>query len=424
MPELFFYQIFLKIYLLSVAVASLFSKKAKLWLKGRRYVFSYLEKNVKKEESVIWFHCASLGEFEQGRPLLEALKKKYTDHKILLTFFSPSGFEVQKDYAFADYITYLPFDGKKNALRFIRTVSPKLAIFVKYEFWYYYLKYLHEQHIPSLLISAQIRDDMLRSPFYGRFLKKMLGYFHHIFLQNQNAFTALKEHKLSLRVSFGGDTRFDRVWEIKERFEKIPLIEKFTANHPCIIAGSVWPEDVKVLAHVFPFWKSNSGKIILAPHEPEKGIFKKIKNSFENVCFFSTLNDKTDLSGCDCLIIDRFGLLSRLYHYGFCNYIGGGFRKSGIHNVLEAAVYAKPVIFGPYHEKFNEAVELIKEKGAISVRNAEDLQLALTRYLKDERLYDYASKMAGEYVTQRRGSTDIIMQYIQEKRLLTSCSNS
>jgi 3-deoxy-D-manno-octulosonic-acid transferase len=406
-------------------IASLFNNKAKKWVQGRKNIFEQLEKTIPKNEKIIWIHCASLGEFEQGRPVMERLKAQDPRLKILLTFFSPSGYEVKKNYDGADWVFYLPMDGPGNAKRFIEIVNPSLVIFVKYEFWYYYLKKIHYRNIPLLLVSALFRKEMAFFKWYGILQRKMLSRFNHLFVQNSASKELIDKLGLSGICSVSGDTRFDRVMEIAEKFEPIPQIEQFIGNSKVIIAGSTWPEDEEVLRKAFSVINDPSLKLIIAPHEITDKHLKEIKELFSTAILFSELqtsNIKHQTS--NILIIDNIGMLARLYKYAYITYVGGGLKSLGVHNVLEAAVYNKIVLMGHQFHKYSEAVGLVLSGGGIPFNNEKKdgimLMELIEALLANKEEYNFRSKAAGDYVRANTGATEKIIRYIQEKRLLTN----
>jgi 3-deoxy-D-manno-octulosonic-acid transferase len=407
-----------------IYIASLFNNKATKWVRGRKSIFEKLEKSIPQNERIIWIHCASLGEFEQGRPLIERIRAQGTGHKILLTFFSPSGYEVQKNYEGADWVFYLPVDGPQNAKRFLEIVKPSLVIFVKYEFWYYYLKKIKYRNIPLLLVSALFRKDMSFFKWYGGLQRKMLSRFDHLFVQNEESKKLIDDIGLAGICSISGDTRFDRVIGIAERFEPIRSIEKFIGNNNVIVAGSTWNEDEEILQKVFANTNNGSLKLIIAPHEINEAHLDDLKKLFPNSVLFSELT--THYSPPDsyrdtaCLIIDNVGMLSRLYKYAYITFVGGGFKKMGVHNVLEAAVYGKPVIIGPFYKKYIEAVGLVNNGGAIVINNEKELAGSINDLLKNADSYDKTSAASKNYVWRNKGATEKIIQFIHEKRLLTS----
>ena len=363
-------------------------------------------------------HCSSAGEFEQGKPVIEGLKKEYPGHKVLVSFFSPSGFRVAQHYQFADYIFYLPLDTRKNAERFLKAVRPELVIFVKYEFWYHHLSAIAFHHVPLLLISATFRQEQIFFKSYGKFFRQILFLFRHIFVQDKSSFELLKAHGIA-HTSIGGDTRFDRVEEIANAFEPIPPIDKFLAGASCIVAGSTWQEDEEIIREYWLTSKLDNLKLIIAPHEIHQQHINQIKRLFPQALFYSGLANNNDVKAT-VLIIDNVGMLSRLYQYASFTFIGGGFTKDGIHNILEAAVWGKPVIFGPNYKKYREASELIEAGGGFSVNNAEELKKLAKKIFADEQYLQAVSSKAKSYVIENTGATQKILQTIQEKRLLTN----
>lgn len=419
----FLYNIFLWVFKAGIHIASLFNGKAAKWVKGRKGLFNQLSRAIPADAKVIWMHCASLGEFEQGRPLLEKMKEEYPEYRFLLTFFSPSGYEVQKNYKGADWVFYLPADGPNNARRFLEIVHPRLVIFVKYEFWYYYLKKIKYRNIPLVLVSALFRPDMSFFSWYGGLQRKMLSRFDHLFVQNAHSAELMKGIGLENICSVSGDTRFDRVAAIAARFESIPLIDEFCGNNPVIVAGSTWPADEQVLVKAWGGLNKYPLKMIIAPHEITEKHIQELKNLFPDaICFSAAAN--VQLTDKKILIIDNIGMLSRLYRYGWITYVGGGMVKNGVHNVLEAAVYDKVVLFGPHYKKYTEAVGLVQSGGAISfsddTNEGQALRLIIENLYKDESEYRIRSQAAGTFVRSHLGATNKIIQYFQENRLFTN----
>lgn len=412
------YRIFIRLYPFMIHIASPFNEKARLWIKGRKGVFDRMDHSINDNDKIIWMHCSSLGEFEQGRPLLEKLKSEYPAYKILLTFFSPSGYEVRKNYSGADYIFYLPTDSKKNATVLFDIVKPELIIFVKYEFWYYYLAQAQKRGIPLLLISAIFRKKQPFFSKYGAFHRSMLSCFTHLFVQNAESVSLLQSIGFNQNVSLSGDTRFDRVIEIAEGFQHISSIQHFCSGSQVIVAGSTWLEDDKELAHYVN--SRNNVKFIIAPHNIGKSRLDECANLYKNSTFYSSLKDSRPAPKINTIIIDNIGMLSRLYKYATVCYVGGGFGADGVHNVLEAAVYGKPVVFGPEYEKFNEAIELTETGGGISIENALQLEATFDDFLSDNSGYAKKANASLNYVYSKRGSTENILRYIYEKRLLTN----
>lgn len=416
---IFFYNISITLYVLAVRIASLWKPKARLWLEGRKDLWKYLEKNIAPADQVIWIHCSSAGEFEQGKPVIEQLKLQFPAHKVLVSFFSPSGYAVAGKYTFADSICYIPADTRKNAQRFLELTHPELVIFVKYEFWYHHLKAAADRNIPLLLISAAFRKSQVFFKSYGGFYRRMLFLFKHIFIQDKQSEEILNLNGIH-HCSISGDTRFDRVKEIADRFKRIENIEDFIERTPVMVAGSTWPEDERMLSELHK--KNNELKLIIAPHEIDEDHIKHIIQLFPHAIRYSqittTLNNAS-LQSARILIIDNVGMLSRLYYYSTISYIGGGFTKDGIHNTLEAAVYSKPVLFGPNYQKYREAKELISCGGGFSFADSNMLENKVQELLSDTQFLERAGTAAGKYISDHVGATGKIMDYIQANRLLT-----
>jgi 3-deoxy-D-manno-octulosonic-acid transferase len=390
------------------SLAAPFNRKARLWRQGRRRIFQRLREAIDPEADIAWFHAASLGEFEQGRPVIEAFRKKYPSYQILLTFFSPSGYEIRKNYAGADYIFYLPVDTSWNARRFVRIVRPKIAIFIKYEFWRNYLRTLHRGGTRIFCISALFRpDSAFFNPVYGGWYRKLLGYFEHIFVQNDDSRDRLAQVGAT-HVTVAGDTRFDRVWAIARQARELPPLESFASDgRPVFIAGSTWPPDEELLVRLID--ASPEAKFIIAPHEIHEERIQKLIESISRPAFrYTRLTPDTDLSRVDVLILDTIGILSSAYRYGCYGYIGGGFGV-GIHNTLEAAVFGLPLAFGPNYTKFQEARDLIDLGGARSISDYRELGGWYTGLREDAAARKKASDACRTYVEQGRGATEIIL---------------
>lgn len=401
-----------------IRLVALWNPKARLWLKGRHNWFEQLQPRFSDpSRQWVWMHCASLGEFEQGRPVLEAIRQQYPGHKLLLTFFSPSGYEVRKDYKGADLIAYLPMDSKPNAMKFIDMVKPQLVVWVKYEYWYHYLTTLRKKQIPVLLISGIFREEQPFFKWYGRLHQYMLESFTRLFVQNEGSRELLNGIGFK-KVTVNGDTRFDRVAEIAAGFTPIPAIEAFCGNHPVIVAGSTWDTDEEELDHY-----ANTHpelRFIIAPHEIDTPHLHDIEKLFKHTIRFSAWSKTlTAPENTNTLIIDNIGMLSRLYHYAHITYIGGGFGKDGVHNVLEAAVYGKPVVFGPVYDKFIEAEELIDAGGGRSIETALELEKVFNEFLTDKALHAKAASAAAQYVASKTGATKAVMDCIREEKLLS-----
>jgi len=393
--------------LIGVAIASCFNKKVKKMWAGERQALKVLREKVDPNARYIWFHAASLGEFEQGRPLMEYLRKTHPEYKILLTFFSPSGYEVRKNYEGADIICYLPLDTIRNARRFLRAIKPVMAFFIKYEFWYNYLHIMQHRGVPTYSVSSIFRPDQIFFQWYGKGYGRVLKCFTHFFVQNiesKNLLAKLDIHD----VEVVGDTRFDRVLQIKEASKQLPIVEKFTENTSKVfIAGSSWLPDEEVFLKYFNLHKD--WKLIVAPHvigeDHLAQIFELLKG--RRVVRYTEATEE-NVKDAEVLIIDCFGLLSSIYHYGTISYVGGGFGV-GIHNVLEAAVWDIPVIFGPNNKRFQEAQGLIMAGGGFEINDYQSFRDLMMRFETDEMFLQTSKKHAGEFVKGRAGATEKIM---------------
>ena len=403
----FLYRLSIWFYQLVIYVASAKNNKARQWISGRK---GWEKKIIQADLSghkVAWFHCASLGEFEQGRPVLEAFKESHPDTKIVLTFFSPSGFEIRKNYPVADVILYLPIDSPTHAKRFLDLVKPRVVYFVKYEFWYFYLRELNRSDIPVFLISAIFRPTQIFFKSYGKWYRQMLFWYRHIFVQNQESKVLL--YSIGVEpVTISGDTRFDRVAAIAKSAKQLPIIESFKANRKMIVAGSTWPPDEELLYH---FYTSTQLEVCfaIAPHEINKSNINRLQKLFGESCTLYSLAENQDLSKYKVLLIDNIGLLSSIYQYGEIAYVGGAF-KTGLHNVLEPACFSIPVVFGPNYSKFQEAKGLLETSAGISLSNSEELEKNLDKLLKEKELLDLLSEKAGRYITTHIGATKIILE--------------
>lgn len=410
------YDVAIRVYHFGIWLAALFDKKARQWIDGRKDQFQKMDFTFRENEERAWFHCASLGEFEQGRPLMEAYRNRWPGHKIILTFFSPSGFEVMKNYASADYILYLPLDTKSNARQFISITKPKLAVFVKYEFWYHYLHTLSQHQIPVILISGIFRKDQLFFKWYGKPWLGVLKFFKRLFVQDEASQQLLRDIHIE-NITVAGDTRFDRVWQIAANPNPLPIVTSFKADAKLFVAGSTWPEDEKMLLSFLQQWPAR-WKLILVPHEiSDVHITRLVENSKGAAIRYASATIQT-AAACQIMIVDQMGLLSSLYHLADIAYIGGGFGK-GIHNILEAAVYGIPVIFGPKYQKFKEAHDLLQRGGALSVNDEKEFAAAFHRFAEEQESTGAKNR---QYVTEKKGATEIIMAYLQQLSSDTSAS--
>jgi 3-deoxy-D-manno-octulosonic-acid transferase len=401
----------LGIYFMSlfIRLVSPFKRKARLMIDGHKSVFNLLEKEIDKKAKYIWFHVASLGEFEQARPLIEEIKNSKPEYKILLTFFSPSGYEVRYNYPLADIVTYLPFDTKKNARRFLELTNPHMVIFIKYEFWYNYINEIYQRRIPVYLVSAIFRKNQsffkkLRSPY-----RNMLSLYTYFFVQDDESHKLLQKHGIK-NVTVAGDTRIDRVIEIQKQTVNLPIVEKFIDKGSIIfIAGSSWPADEDIFINYFN--SHPNLKLIIAPHEIDESHLTEIEKKLSRPSQrYSGLTD-TDTVNADCMIIDCFGLLASVYRYADIGYIGGGF-GDGIHNLPEAAVYGIPVIFGPNFIKFREAHDLIATGGGFTIKNRDEFNKLMESFINEPELREKAGKEAKNYIFSNSGATNTILNHI------------
>jgi 3-deoxy-D-manno-octulosonic-acid transferase len=402
----FIYKIGIRLYFLLIILVAPFNIKARRWLKGRRGIWRRIRLNIKPGDSVIWVHCASLGEFEQGRPIIEEIRKTMPEKKVLLTFFSPSGYELRKNYEGAHCVTYMPLDTSFNAWLFMNLVKPEMAFFIKYDYWYYFLRTLKKKKIPAYIVAAKFRRDQVFFKWYGMWYRSVLKFFTVLYVQNEESRRLLSVIGIK-NVEVTGDTRFDRVYAISQRSVEYPWLEPFAKGKKVIIAGSTWEKDEQLLIQYI----NHSGldiRFILAPHEiSEKKLIRLIEQIEFPVVRF-TDNDKSSYLNAKVLIVDTIGHLSSLYRYGKIAYIGGGFGK-GIHNILEAATYGLPVVFGPNYHKFLEAVEMIEIKAAFSIINFDELKSALDRLTNDDKVLSDCSVLAKRYIESKLGATRSII---------------
>ena len=406
----FLYRLATGAYFIAVRIAALFKPKAALFVNGRKNIIATIADALKNEQRKrIWIHCASLGEFEQGRPVLEAVKEQYPQFAIVLTFFSPSGYEVRKDYAGADYIFYLPVDTPGNAAAFMDIVQPALCLFIKYELWYFYLSQIAKRGIPALLVSAVFRKDHGFFKWYGGLQRKMLASFEHIFVQDNNSMTLLKGIGIN-DVSVSGDTRFDRVIKAAEHATTLAIADEFCAGHKIIVAGSTWKDDETMLRKSMDLL-SDQWKMILVPHEVDESHLTEIEKLYGNdIVRWSQWKGDT---GKRVLLVDRVGLLMRLYKYSRVAWVGGGFGKDGVHNVLEAAVFGVPVFYGHIYHQFIEAGELVKTEGAVVANTAASFICSLD-LMENKSKYQFHADAAKQYVATHGGATQKILMYISK----------
>jgi len=393
-------------------VFALFSKKIRLFVEGRKETFLKLSQ-FSKNDKVIWFHAASLGEFEQARPIIEHIKNKYKNYKILVTFFSPSGYEIRKNYELADVICYLPLDGKKKARKFIENVNPELVVFVKYEFWPNFLNELKRKKIPTILISGIFRENQIFFTFFGGFMRKSLQAFNHFFVQDENSKKLLKTINFE-NVTVSGDTRFDRVYEILQQNNQLDFITEFKNDQYTIVAGSTWKEDEDLLVNYINNEASAEEKFIIAPHNIKDEAVLELKKLINKKTILFSEKEEKNLSQYQVFIIDTIGILTKIYSVGNVAYVGGGL-KTGLHNILEPATFGIPIVIGNKFEKFKEAKDLVALKGCVSVNNQEEFSRIFHQLKKDEIFREITGNINKKYIQDNIGATEIIMNYVSKK---------
>ena len=401
------YTIGIWFYGLGIRVAALFNEKARLWVRGRKGIFTELERAFSGKTNPVWVHCASLGEYEQAKPLIEKIKQEQPDTRILTTFFSPSGYTQAIKKPLADHIFYLPLDLPTNVNRFLDIVQPKAAIFVKYEYWYNFMQQLHQRAIPYYYISAIFRENQHFFKSYGHWFAKQLRQATHFFVQTEKSKRLLETIGVE-QVTVCGDTRFDRVKAIADRVEPFDFMETFRQDRKVIVAGSTWGPDEQLLAQLLQHFPDY--KLVVAPHEINRT--PEVKQTFAayKTALYSS-KEENNLADCQVFIVNTIGILNRLYQYSTVSYIGGAF-KTGLHNILEAAVYGKPIFFGPHYDHFNEAVNLVAQKGAFSIHSPEEMREIMTKFEQNPEYYDQICDICQKYVAQNSGAVDIIYEKI------------
>ncbi|MGK0326176.1 MAG: 3-deoxy-D-manno-octulosonic-acid transferase [Polaribacter sp.] len=405
----FLYNILIFKATLLLQILAIFSKKLKLFVDGRKQTFSKIE--ALKNENVIWFHAASLGEFEQARPIIEELKKNFNQYKILVTFFSPSGYEIRKNYNLADVICYLPLDSRSNARKFVEIVNPKFAIFIKYEFWPNLLNELKLKEIPTILVSGILREKQIFFKWYGGFMRESLKAFHHFFVQDRKSKKILGSINFE-NVTIAGDTRFDRVSEILEHDNTLDFIDEFKNDQYTIVAGSTWQEDDELLVNYINNEASEEEKFIIAPHNIKSEAILALQKSINKKTILYSAKADENLSEYTVFIIDTIGLLTKIYASADIAYVGGGL-KTGLHNILEPATFGIPVVIGNNYDKFKEAVDLVDLKGCISICNQEEFSSIFMKLKLDEDYRKSAGKINQKYIQENLGATNIIINYLK-----------
>jgi 3-deoxy-D-manno-octulosonic-acid transferase len=390
-------------------ISGFFSKKMKLFVAGRSTTFASLAATIQKDDKSIWFHAASLGEYEQGLPVMEAIKTRYPNHKIVLSFFSPSGYEVRKNNKIADVTVYLPLDTPQNAERFIRKINPELVFFIKYEYWPNYLKILGEKQIKTYLISGVFRENQLFFKWYGGFYRKALDAFTYFFVQNESSKTLLQKlGKTNVMVS--GDTRFDRVATILEKDNLLDFIGEFKNNTPTVVVGSSWPKDEALLVDYLNQSK-HALKWIIAPHNIKPEQINSLKQSIQKKTVLFSEREGKNLADYEVFIVDTIGILTKIYSYADLAYVGGGFGHPGVHNLLEPATFGVPIICGPHYSHFAEATALVELGGCVSIQSAQELQEALDTLVQNADIRHEKGHICQTFVQMNTGATQKIINY-------------
>ena len=396
----------------AVSIAAHFNPKAKLWISGRKSWKNKMKQAISPDDKIIWVHCSSLGEFEQGRPVMEKIKKDFPYHKLAVSFFSPSGYEVRKDYHGADYIFYLPLDTPKNAKQLIKILHPEVLILVKYEYWHNLLKRLQKKDIPVLVISAVIKEDNLFFRPFGSWFRKIIAGIEHFFVQDNDSKNLLESIGIE-KVTVSGDTRFDRVKEIREANPRVEFIEKFKGNSKLIVAGSTWPDDEEILVKFINEKLPDDWKLIFAPHNIKEKEILSLSEKINKKTAVYTKSDQNQIENSQILILDTIGMLTKIYAYSDLSYVGGGFTKTGVHNTLEPAVFGVPIIFGPNYENYFEAIDLLENQGAVRFIDQYDFDQKMTNLIENEDERKRRGHAAENYIQRKPNSTELIIDYLK-----------
>lgn len=407
------YNLFITLYGLGVSIASQFNPKAKLWIDGRKNWKENLKKHISPTDQVLWIHCSSLGEFEQGRPVMEKLKTEFPNHKIAVSFFSPSGYEVRKNYKGADYIFYLPLDTKKNMKSLVKILHPQVLILVKYEYWYNLLWRLHKKKIPVIVISAVIRENNLFFNSWANWFRDRISKISHFFVQDLDSKNLLESINIE-NVTVSGDTRFDRVREILQSNNELDFVEKFKGNSKLIVAGSTWSDDDEILTNFINSKLPENWKIIFAPHNIDHKKIIQLKDKLKSPTSIYTQLNENELINSKILIVDTIGILTKIYAYADISYVGGGFTKTGVHNTLEPAVFGVPLIFGPHYNLYFEAVELIENEAAVKFENQFEFDQKMMNLIVNESDRNRRGKIAFELIQQKPNSSNLILIYLKK----------
>lgn len=407
---LFLYNLIILLASQVVKLLALFSPKMKLFVDGRKDIFSILQSKLSPNDKSIWFHAASLGEYEQGLPVIEKIKVQYPNHKIVVTFFSPSGYEVRKNNTVADATVYLPLDTKSNAQKFIKAINPELVFFIKYEYWPNYLNELKKLEIKTYLISGIFREKQAFFKWYGGFYRNALKTFDYFFVQNESSKNLIQSIGFN-NVKISGDTRFDRVVSILERDNSLDFIEQFKDNKTTIVIGSSWPKDENLLVNYINN-ASDEIKFIIAPHNIKAEQISNLKSQITKSSVFFSKKNNVDLSNFNVFIIDTIGILTKIYSYADIAYIGGGFGNPGVHNILEPATFCVPIIIGPNYSHFAEATALVHQEGCISISNQNELNEAFDNLISNEDVRHEKGHICSTFVQMNKGATDVILKHI------------
>lgn len=406
----FLYNLTIQFVQLALKTIALFSPKMKLFVNGRKNVFSILEQKIATQDRTIWFHAASLGEYEQGLPVIEKIKDKYPNHKIVITFFSPSGYEVRKNNSIADVTVYLPLDTPKNAKKFLKLTHPDLVFFIKYEFWINYLDQLHKKNTPTYLISGIFREKQLFFKWYGGFYRKALDTFTHFFVQNEISKKLITQLGKT-NVTISGDTRFDRVVAILEKDNSLDFISQFKNNKTTIVIGSSWPKDESLLIEYINSC-TDDVKFIIAPHNIKTEQIQLLQKNITKKSILFSEKENLDLSQFEVFIIDTIGILTKIYSYADIAYVGGGFGNPGVHNLLEPATFGIPIIIGPNYSHFDEATKLVQLKGCFSIKTYQELNSTFSKIIENKALRLKTGEICKSFVQKNKGATETILNEI------------
>ncbi|WP_298392826.1 glycosyltransferase N-terminal domain-containing protein [Flavobacterium sp.] len=412
---LFLYNLIIILASQVVKLLALFNPKMKLFVEGRKEVFSILQSKISSTDKTIWFHAASLGEYEQGLPVIEKIKIQYPNHKILVTFFSPSGYEVRKNNTVADATVYLPLDTKSNAQKFIKAINPELVFFIKYEYWPNYLNELKKQNIKTYLISGIFREKQAFFKWYGGFYRNALKTFDYFFVQNESSKKLIQSIGFN-NVKISGDTRFDRVVSILERDNSLDFIEQFKDNKTTIVIGSSWPKDENLLVHYINN-TSDDIKFIIAPHNIKSEQIANLKSQITKSTILFSEKNYIDLSNFNIFIIDTIGILTKIYSYADIAYVGGGFGNPGVHNILEPATFGVPIIIGPNYSHFAEAIALVHQEGCISISNQNELNETFDNLISNEDVRHEKGHICATFVQMNKGATEVILKHIENSKI-------